>query len=64
MEKMKKYEYDPSLRVPHHISAAAQMIADYAAEQGWKDWMIGPVADRDLVERLLQDPKQHFDTFR
>jgi hypothetical protein len=43
--------YDPALNfsVPRDIMDAAEKVATYAAQQGWRNWAIGPVADRRLT---------------
>ena len=41
-----RLEYDPTLEVPNEIIEAANKIGEWTTRQGWKNWKIGPVADR------------------
>jgi hypothetical protein len=43
-----------NLDVPPDVMEAAEKVAAWAKTQGFKDWAIGPVADRDYLERILR----------
>ena len=46
-----------NLDVPPDVMLAAEKVALWAKTQGFKDWAIGPVADRDYLERILDAVK-------
>lgn len=46
-----------NLDVPSDVMLAAEKVALWAKTQGFKDWAIGPVADRAYLERILDAVK-------
>lgn len=43
-----------NLDVPPDVMEAAEKVALWAKIHGFKNWCIGPVADRDYLERIIQ----------
>jgi hypothetical protein len=48
------------LDVPPEVMEAAWTVANWARKNGFKNWMIGPVADRNYLQRIL-DAVNHYD---
>lgn len=43
-----------NLDVPPDVMEAAEKVAAWAKTKGFKNWSIGPVSDRDYLERILR----------
>ena len=50
--------FERDFEVPPQIRAMAWEIAIWAAKNGWCDWVIGPIADANLIWKLEEKCKK------